>query len=100
VSAGPPAWIDPVLEELVASLVVSRPAGALATGGSLALATASQEAEASLVDTRSLAKTAQGMMDSPPWLSMQGQPLVTPPRERQPTSWMPMRAQRGPMLSL
>jgi hypothetical protein len=47
-----------MLEELVASLVVSWPAGATATGDSLALATASQETEASLVDTRSPAKTA------------------------------------------
>jgi hypothetical protein len=40
-SAGPPTWVDPVLEEIVVSLVVSQPAGAPVTGGSLALATAS-----------------------------------------------------------
>jgi hypothetical protein len=57
-SAEPPAWVDLMLEELVASLVVSWPAGATATGDSLALAPASQETEASLVDTRSPAKTA------------------------------------------
>jgi hypothetical protein len=46
-------------------------------------ATTSQEAEASLVDTHSPAKIAQGTMDSRLLSPVQGQPLVTPPRERQ-----------------
>lgn len=52
--AGPPAWVVSVylmLDELAASLVVSRPAGAPASGHLSTLATASHE-EASLVDTR------------------------------------------------
>ena len=35
------------------------------------------------MDSRSLAMTAQGMTNSPLLLLVQGQPLVTPPRERQ-----------------
>jgi hypothetical protein len=57
-SVGPPTWVDPMLEELVASLVVSWPARAPATRGSLALATISLDAKALLVDSRSPTKTA------------------------------------------
>ena len=45
-SVGPPAWVDPTLEELVTSFIMSWPAGV--------------PADASLVDTRSPTKTAQG----------------------------------------
>jgi hypothetical protein len=54
-----------MLEELIASFVVSWPARASAAGCPSALVTASQEAEASLVDTRSPAMTAQETIDSP-----------------------------------
>jgi hypothetical protein len=30
-STGPPIWVDPMLEEFIASIAVSRPAGATAT---------------------------------------------------------------------
>jgi hypothetical protein len=61
---GPPAWIDPMLEEFVGSLMASPPAGACST----ASVGASQEVDTSLVDTRSPVKIAQWMIDSPPSL--------------------------------
>jgi hypothetical protein len=54
----PPAWVDPMLEELTTSLVVSQSTGAPAPRCPLARAVASQEVEASPVHTRSLAETA------------------------------------------
>jgi hypothetical protein len=41
--AGSPAWVDPMLEELAALLIVSRSVGALAPGCSPTMAAASQE---------------------------------------------------------
>jgi hypothetical protein len=76
---GSPAWVDPMLEELAASL-----------GCSPALRAASQESDASLVGTRSPTKTALWTMDSPPLSPMQpsgGQPDV-----------MDVEAQRVPAL--
>jgi hypothetical protein len=60
----PPAWVDPTLEELTASLVVTPLAGAPVA--------ASQEVDASPLDTRSPAKTAQQMMDLALSLLVQG----------------------------
>ena len=75
-SAGPPVWVEPMLEELVASLVVSQPAGA----PSLAPMVASQDVEASLVDTPFSAKAAKRKTDSPPLSLVLEHPQVTPPR--------------------
>jgi len=49
-----------MLEELIALFIVSRPVEAPITRCPPDLATASQEAKESLVDTYSMAKTAQG----------------------------------------
>jgi hypothetical protein len=57
-SVGTPVWVDPMLEELVASLVVSRLGKAQAPGCPLTSAVASQDANASWVDTCSPAKAA------------------------------------------
>jgi hypothetical protein len=63
-SVGPPTWVisvDPMLEELTASLVVNQPVRALAPR----CWPSPQEVEASLVDTSSPAIAAQWMTDSP-----------------------------------
>lgn len=57
-SAGPPTWVNPMLEELTASLVVRQPVGAPVPGCPTTLVATSQE-EASLLDTHSPATTAQ-----------------------------------------
>ena len=65
VSAGPPALVisfDPMLEELAASLVVSRPMRA-ATPECLPATTAPQEVEAPVLDTCSPATAAQWTTD-------------------------------------
>ena len=56
VGAGPPTWlvlVDPMLDELAASLVASRPAVTPATGCLHAAASVPREVQASLVDTSS-----------------------------------------------
>jgi hypothetical protein len=90
----PLAWVDPMLEEPVASLVVSRPIGAPTPRCPPAPTTASQEVEASQVDTHSTEKAAQWTMDSPPLSPRQEQPQVTPPQER--LACMPRHAQEAP----
>jgi hypothetical protein len=94
----PLAWVDPMLEEPVASLVVSRPVGAPTPRcHPPAPTTASQEVEASQVDTHSTEKAAQWTMDSPPLSPPQEQPQVSPPRGRQPgIACMPRHAQEAP----
>jgi hypothetical protein len=83
VGAGPPAGlvlIDPMLDELAASLVVSRPAVAPALGCLHAAATVSQEVQASLVDTCSPVMIPQGTTDLPPSSPVQGSsPLIGEP---------------------
>jgi hypothetical protein len=61
---GPLAWVDPMLEKLAASLVVSPSAGAPASGCSTVPAAASG-VDASLADTCSPVTAAQRTMDSP-----------------------------------
>jgi hypothetical protein len=71
--AGPPAWVisvDPMLDELPASLVASRPAATPLP----------QEVQASLVDTRPPVMTPQCTTDSPSLSLLQG----TPPQKGQP----------------
>lgn len=75
-STGPPVWVEPMLEELVASLIVSRPAGA----PSLAPMVTSQDVEASPVDTPFPAKADKRTVDSPPLSLVLEHPQVTPPR--------------------
>ena len=72
---GPPVWIDHMLEELAASLVLI--AGAPAVGCPPPLVVASQGVEASLVDTYSTMEGAQWAADSPTLSPVQeGQPGV------------------------
>jgi hypothetical protein len=54
--SGPPTWVDPMLEELDASLVASPSAGAPASGCLTASAVGSYEADALLVDIHSPVK--------------------------------------------
>jgi hypothetical protein len=72
-----PAWVELMLEEPAASLVVSL-AGAPAPGSPPVSAVASQDADASRVDTRSPAKAAHWTSVSPPKSPVQGPPQVTP----------------------
>jgi len=70
---GPPAWVDPMLEELVASLALT--VGAPAVECSPPPPVASHGVDASLGDTHSPVKGAHWTMDSPPLSPMQeGQP--------------------------
>jgi hypothetical protein len=72
-SVGPPTWVvsvDPMLEELTASVIVNRPVRALVPR----CRPFPQEVEASLVDTSSLAIVAQWTTDSPLLLPGQGLP--------------------------
>jgi hypothetical protein len=67
-STGPPAWVisvDPMLEELAASLIMSWPARTPTLGCLPTQAVASQEVEAPLVNTLSLETAAQWTTDSP-----------------------------------
>ena len=61
---GPPAWVDPMLEELVASLVLT--AGPPAVECSPPSLATSHGVDASLGDTHSPVKGAHWTMDSPP----------------------------------
>ena len=82
VSAGPPALVisfDPMLEELTASLVVSRPMRA-PTPKCLPATTAPQEVEAPVADTCSPVTAAQWMTDLSLMSPEQGPPQPTPPR--------------------
>ena len=69
-SVRPPAWVDLMLEEFVALHIVSRPL--------LAMSTAPQDEEASLVDISSSAKA--WTMGSPTLSLKQGQSPVMPQR--------------------
>ena len=85
-SAGPPALViifDPMLEELAASLVVSRPMSA-ATPECLPATTAAQEVEAPVADTCSPATAAQWTTDLSLMSPVQGPPQLTPPRAGAP----------------
>ena len=65
-SAEAPAWVDPMLQELAASLIMSGPAGATVAGCPSALAVAAQE-DTSLVDTCSPVKeVTTSLVVSPP----------------------------------
>ena len=57
--ARPPVWVDPMLDELAASLVVSRSTGAPALWRPFTQTTASLEVQASLADTRSSPRMVQ-----------------------------------------
>lgn len=74
-TAGLPAWVDPMLDELAASLVVSRTTGATTPRCPSAPSTAAQ--------------VAQRKMGRPPLLPMQGQAPATLPRGGQ-TSDIPL----------
>ena len=76
-------WVDPMLEELTASLIVSQHAGAPAPRCLTTPATASQE-EDLLLDTHSPATVAQWMMELPLLWHVQGLPQVMPPWVGQP----------------
>lgn len=75
----PPAWVDPMLKELAASLVMSPSAGAPAPGRSTVLAAAS-EVDASLTDTCSPVMAIQRTMGLPPLSLVRELPKLTPPR--------------------
>ena len=67
--AWPPVWlvsVDPMLDELAASLVASRPAVTPAPGCLHATATVSQVVQASVVDTNSPVTGPQCTTDLPP----------------------------------
>ena len=86
VSAGPPALIisfNPMLEELAASLVMSRPMRA-ATPECLPATTAPQEVEAPVADTCSPTMGAQWTTDLSLMSSVRGPPQLTPPRAGAP----------------
>jgi hypothetical protein len=53
-SVEPPTWVDTMMEELEASLVVSQPSGALVPRCQPSQVAAPQEVKASMVDTLSL----------------------------------------------
>lgn len=72
VCAGPPVWVDLMLEELAASLVMSAPPAAEAPAPGCSLVPVAQEVDVSLLDACSLAKTAQWTMGSPPLSPVQG----------------------------
>jgi hypothetical protein len=73
VGEGPPTWVDPMLEELVASLALK--AGALAVECSPPSSAASHGVDAFLGDIYSLVKGAHWTMDSSPLSPVQeGQP--------------------------
>jgi len=57
--AGPPIWVDPMLDELAASLVVSRSAGAQAFERPSTLTSASLEVQTFLADTYSPQRMVQ-----------------------------------------
>jgi hypothetical protein len=71
-STGPPAWVDLMLEEFAALLIVCRSTGPRCP---LAMAVACQEDEP--------AKVVQWTTDSPLLSPVKGQPHVMPPREGQ-----------------
>ena len=83
--ADPPTWllsVDPMLNELAALLVVSRPAVTPMPRCLHAVGSAPQEVQASLVDTRPSTTAPQCTTDSPPlspvqcMLPQMGQPVV------------------------
>ena len=83
---GPPTSVisfDPMLEELVASLVVSRPRRA-PTPECLPTTTAPREFEAPVADTGSLTTAAQWTTDLYLMSPVQGPPQLTPPRAGAP----------------
>jgi hypothetical protein len=87
VSAGPLAWVisvDPMLEELAASLIMSWLVRTLVPGCLPTQAVASQEVEAPLVNTLSLVTATQWTTDSPLLSQVQGLSQLTPPRAGQP----------------
>jgi hypothetical protein len=57
--AGPPIWVNPMLDELVASLVVSRSVGASALGCPSTLTAASMEVQTLVADSRSPPRMVQ-----------------------------------------
>jgi len=79
VGAGPPTWlvsVDPMLDQLAASLVASRPAVTPATGCLHAAASVPREVQASLVDDSSPVMTTQCAMDPPPSSPVQDMPSL------------------------
>jgi hypothetical protein len=78
-SVGPPAWVvsvDPMLEELATSLVVSQPARTPAPGCLPTQAATLQKVEAPLGGTRSPATAAQWTTKSPFIVTGAGAPIA------------------------
>jgi hypothetical protein len=81
VRAGPPTWlilVDPMLDELASSLIVSQPAVTLAPGCLHAAASVPQEGQASLVDTSSPVMATQCAMNPPSSSPVQDMPWDNP----------------------
>jgi hypothetical protein len=84
--AGPPAWVDQMLDELGASLVVSRSAGAPAFGCPSSTTATSLEVQPSLVDTSTPPRLVQpSTADAKaPGVDGEDRPPTTPTRDGRP----------------